>query len=36
MTEERVGKPVAVTVLRQAQKLDIVVVPREAPPRTSS
>jgi S1-C subfamily serine protease len=36
MTEERVGKPVAITVLRQSQKLDIVVVPREAPPRAVS
>jgi S1-C subfamily serine protease len=36
MTEERVGKPVPITVLRQSQKLDIVVVPREAPPRASS
>jgi hypothetical protein len=30
MTEERVGKPV---VLRLAQKLDVVVTPRESPPR---
>jgi S1-C subfamily serine protease len=35
MTEERVGKPVPFTVLRLAQKHDIVVVPREAPPRTA-
>ncbi|MGA7868189.1 MAG: PDZ domain-containing protein, partial [Stellaceae bacterium] len=33
MTEERVGKPVPVTVIRLSQKLDIVVVPREAAPR---
>jgi len=33
MTEERVGKPVPVTVLRQTQKLDIAVTPRESPPR---
>src|SRR5580693_1637214 len=33
MTEERVGKPVPVTVLRLSQKLDVVVTPRETPPR---
>jgi hypothetical protein len=33
MTEERVGKPVPITVLRLAQKLDIVLTPRESPPR---
>jgi hypothetical protein len=33
MTEERVGKPVPITVLRLSQKLDIAVIPREAPPR---
>ena len=33
MTEERVGKAVPVTVLRLSQKLDIVVTPRESPPR---
>jgi hypothetical protein len=30
--EERVGKPVPITVLRLAQKLDITVTPRESPP----
>jgi S1-C subfamily serine protease len=34
MTEERVGKAVPITVLRLAQKLDLVVAPREAPPRS--
>jgi S1-C subfamily serine protease len=33
MTEERVGKPVPITVLRQTQKLEIAVTPRESPPR---
>jgi S1-C subfamily serine protease len=33
MTEERVGQPVPITVLRLAQKLDVVVTPRESPPR---
>jgi S1-C subfamily serine protease len=33
MTEERVGKPVPITVLRLSQKLDLVVTPRESPPR---
>jgi S1-C subfamily serine protease len=33
MTEERVGKPVPMTVLRQTQKLEIAVTPRESPPR---
>jgi len=33
MTEERVGKPVPITVLRLSQKLEIVVTPRESPPR---
>ncbi len=33
MTEERVGRPVPITVLRSSQKLDIVVNPRESPPR---
>jgi S1-C subfamily serine protease len=33
MTEERVGKPVPFIVLRQTQKLDIAVTPRESPPR---
>jgi S1-C subfamily serine protease len=36
MTEERVGKPVPVTVLRLSQKLDIAVTPRESPPRASA
>jgi S1-C subfamily serine protease len=35
MTEERAGRPVPITVLRLAQKLDIVVTPRESPPRTT-
>ncbi len=30
MTEERVGKPVPITVLRLSQKLDVVVTPRES------
>jgi S1-C subfamily serine protease len=33
MTEERVGKPVPITVLRLSQKLDVIVTPRESPPR---
>ena len=33
MTEERVGKPIPITVLRMSQKLDVVVTPRETPPR---
>ena len=33
MTEERVGKPVPITVLRLSQKLEIVVTPRKSPPR---
>ncbi|HXO90178.1 MAG TPA: trypsin-like peptidase domain-containing protein, partial [Stellaceae bacterium] len=33
MTEERVGKPMPVTVLRLSQKLEIAVTPRESPPR---
>ena len=36
MTEERVGKPVPVTVLRLSQKLEIVVTPRETPPRPAA
>ena len=36
MTEERVGKPVPMTVLRQTQKLDIVVTPRESRPRPAA
>src|SRR5437899_30593 len=36
MTEDRVGKPVPITVLRLAQKLEIVVTPRESPPRTAA
>jgi S1-C subfamily serine protease len=35
MTEERVGKPVPFTVLRLPQKLDVVVTPRETPPRAT-
>jgi S1-C subfamily serine protease len=33
LTEERVGKPAAVTVLRRADKRELAVVPREAAPR---
>jgi S1-C subfamily serine protease len=36
MTEERAGKPLPVTVLRLSQKLDIVVTPRETPPRPAA
>jgi S1-C subfamily serine protease len=36
MTEERVGKPVPITVLRLSQKLEIVVTPRESPPRSAA
>jgi S1-C subfamily serine protease len=36
MTEERVGKPVPITVLRLSQKLDVVVTPRESPPRITA
>jgi S1-C subfamily serine protease len=36
MTEERVGKPVPITVLRLSQKLDIVITPRESPPRPAA
>jgi S1-C subfamily serine protease len=36
MTEERVGKPVPITVLRLSQKLDVVVTPRESPPRPTA
>ena len=36
MTEERVGKPVPVTALRLAQKLEVVVTPRESPPRAAA
>jgi S1-C subfamily serine protease len=35
MTEERVGKPVPVAVLRLSQKLEIAVTPRESPPRSA-
>jgi S1-C subfamily serine protease len=35
MTEERIGKPVPMTVLRQTQKLEITVTPRESPPRAA-
>jgi S1-C subfamily serine protease len=35
MTEDRVGKPVAITVLRLSQKLDVAVTPRESPPRAA-
>ena len=36
MTEERVGRPVSIAVLRQSQKLEIAVTPRESPPRAVS
>jgi len=36
MTEERVCKPVPITVLRQTQKLEITVPPRESPPRMAA
>ncbi|MBO0739401.1 MAG: trypsin-like peptidase domain-containing protein [Alphaproteobacteria bacterium] len=36
MTEERVGKPVPITVLRLSQKLDVIVTPRESAPRSAS
>src|SRR5271154_6736829 len=36
MTEERVGKPMPVTVLRLSQKLEVAVTPRESPPRPSA
>jgi S1-C subfamily serine protease len=36
MTEDRVGKPVPITVLRLSQKLDVVVTPRETPPRPAA
>ncbi len=36
MTEERVGKPVPVTLLRLSQKLEVAVTPRESPPRAAA
>jgi len=33
LTEERVGKPVSIAVLRRAEKRELKVIPREAPPR---
>ena len=36
MTEERVGKPMPITVLRLLQKLDVAVTPRETSPRPSA
>jgi S1-C subfamily serine protease len=33
LTEERVGNPAKVTVLRRAEKRELVIVPREALPR---
>src|SRR5271165_4840669 len=36
MTEERVGIPVPITVLRLSQKLDVLVTPRESPPRAAA
>ena len=35
MTEERVGKPVPITVLRRAEKREFVVVPRERMPKAA-
>jgi S1-C subfamily serine protease len=35
LTEERVGKTAALTVLRRTERRDIEVTPREAPPRRS-
>jgi len=35
MTEERVGKPVPMTVLRLTHKLELTVTPRESPPRAT-
>jgi len=36
MTEERVGKPMPMTVLRLTQKLEITVTPRESAPRAAA
>ncbi len=36
MTEERIGKPVPITVLRLSQNLDITITPRESPPRPAA
>ena len=36
MTEERVSKPVPITVLRLSQKLDVAVSPRKSPPRAGA
>ena len=36
MTEERVGKPLPITVLRLSQKLNVIVTPRESPPRAAA
>ena len=36
MTEERVGKPVPITVLRLTQKLEVTVTPRESSPRAAA
>ena len=36
MTEERVGKPMPIIVLRLSQKLEVVVIPRETPPRPAT
>ena len=36
MTEERVAKPVPLTILRLTQKLEIIVTPRETPPRPAA
>ncbi|MGH7045269.1 MAG: S1C family serine protease [Stellaceae bacterium] len=33
LTEERTGRPMPLTVLRQSQKLEVLVTPRETPPR---
>jgi S1-C subfamily serine protease len=36
MTEQRVGKPMPITVLRLLQKLDVIVTPRETSPRPAA
>jgi S1-C subfamily serine protease len=36
LTEERVGRPAVVTVLRRAEKRELSVIPREVPPRAAA
>jgi S1-C subfamily serine protease len=36
LTEERVGRPAEVTVLRRAEKRELSVIPREVPPRAAA